>query len=198
MTSLTDAARRSDDTPAHTDPFRLSDSPSHLLRRAQQFATEIFVKAGVTDGVTLRQSVILAAIAEAEGRTQSELVRATGVDRSTLADMMVRMEAKGLIARSAAASDGRAKSVSLTPAGRTRLEKALPAMRSVDEALIASLPRNKQKSFRDTLGALSLAADAAHIEEADGARQAKKAVKARKAADKAKKKRKKKKKARKH
>jgi MarR family transcriptional regulator, temperature-dependent positive regulator of motility len=198
MTSLTDAARRLDDTRTETDPFKLSDSPSHLLRRAQQFATEIFVKAGVTDGVTLRQSVILAAIAEAEGRTQSELVRATGVDRSTLADMMVRMEAKGLIARSAAAADGRAKSVSLTPAGRARLNKALPAMRCVDEALIASLPKNRQKSFCDTLGALSLAADAAHIEEADGVRQAKKAAKARKAADRARKKRKKKKKARRH
>lgn len=178
--------------------FRLSNSPSHLLRRAQQFATETFAKAGLADGVTLRQMVLLAAIAEAEGRSQSELVRATGVDRSTLADMMTRMEGKGLIARSAAVGDGRAKSVSLTAAGRARLERALPAMRSVDEALIAALPRNKQKSFRDTLSALAEAADTAHMDDGAGVRDAKKTAKARRAAEKAKKKKKKKKKGKKH
>jgi hypothetical protein len=94
--------------------------------------------------------------------------------------------------------DGRAKSVSLTAAGRARLERALPAMRSVDEALIAALPRNKQKSFRDTLSALAEAADTAHMDDGAGVRDAKKSAKARKAAEKAKKKKKKKKKGKKH
>src|SRR5262245_30301180 len=122
MTTLADAARRPERSAARNGGgrdgmFRLSESPSHLLRRAEQYAAETFLKAGMTDGVTLRQTVLLAAIAEEEGASQSDLVRATGVDRSTLAEMMARMERKGLISRSAAEDDGRAKSVSLTRQG---------------------------------------------------------------------------------
>ena len=120
--------------------FRLSRSPSHLLRRAEQFAAELFARSELHDGVTLRQTVLLAAIAEAEGASQSDLVRTTGVDRSTLAEMMARMEKRGLIARAAAADDGRAKSVRLTADGRRRLAAVLPAIRNVDRSLLAALP----------------------------------------------------------
>jgi DNA-binding MarR family transcriptional regulator len=194
MSGLSDAGWHPDDAGAHPDEFRLSRSPSHLLRRAQQFASEIFLQAGLSDGVTLRQSVVLAAIAEGAVRSQSDLVRATGVDRSTLADMIARMEKKGLIARATAAGDGRAKSVQLTASGRARLEEALPAMRQVDAALLEALPRNRRSAFRDTLGVLAGAADALEITEAEQARRARKAAKAAKAAAKAKAKKKRKKK----
>jgi DNA-binding MarR family transcriptional regulator len=159
-----DAARRPARKPARKiarrEVFRLSESPSHLLRRIEQFAAETFLKAGLLDGVTLRQAVLLAAIAEAEGASQSDLVRTTGVDRSTLAEMMARMERKGLIARSAAADDGRAKSVSLTSEGRDRLDDAFPAMKKVDEALLAALSGSKRAAFQSTLLALAATAEA--------------------------------------
>ena len=131
--------------------FRLSDSPSHLLRRAQQYVSESFLKTSLADSVTLRQTVVLAAVAESEGLSQTELVQATGVDRSTLAEMIGRMEKKGLVVRSAAERDGRAKSVFLTAAGRAALAEAIPAIIAVDQALLEILPRNRRKSFRDTL-----------------------------------------------
>jgi MarR family transcriptional regulator, temperature-dependent positive regulator of motility len=154
--------------------FRLSESPSHLLRRAEQFAAEIFLKASLTDSITLRQAVLLAAIAEAEGASQSDLVSATGVDRSTLAEMMARMERKGLIARSASEADGRAKSVSLTNEGRRRLNAAMPAMREVDKALVGAIPANRRAAFRATLLALAEAADAQHAANEDVTRAARK------------------------
>jgi DNA-binding MarR family transcriptional regulator len=191
MTVRADATRRPDrksarpvksaagKTAAKRGPaFRLSESPSHLLRRAEQFAAEIFLKADIPDGVTLRQSVLLAAIAEADGASQSDLVNATGVDRSTLAEMMARMEQKGFIVRAAAEDDGRAKSVSLTAEGRRRLEGALPAMREVDKALLAALPASGRSAFRATLLALADAANAMHAEAAEVPRPAKRAVKA--------------------
>ena len=158
--------------------FRLSESPSHLLRRAEQFASEIFLKAEIPDGVTLRQSVLLAAIAEADGASQSDLVSATGVDRSTLAEMMARMEQKGFIVRAAAEDDGRAKSVSLTAEGRRRLEGALPAMREVDKALLAALPASRRSAFKATLLALADAADAMHAEAAEAPKPVKRPAKA--------------------
>jgi DNA-binding MarR family transcriptional regulator len=197
MTTLAEAAKRPDgvasrDTPGRGE-FRLSASPSHLLRRAEQFAAEIFLKAG-TDGVTLRQTVLLAAIAEAEGASQSDLVMATGIDRSTRAEMMARMEKKGLIARAASAEDGRAKSVKLTRDGRARLDEALPAMRTVDNALLDALARNKRAGFCAALSALADAADDAQREELAQVRNERKTTKTRKSAPKAKKRGRKKKK----
>lgn len=139
--------------------FKLSESPAHLLRRSQQFATEIFTDLGMADNVTLRQSVVLAAIAEKEGLSQSDLVNATGIDRSTLADMIARMEARGLVNRIASPGDARAKSVFLTTLGRDALVDALPAMQTVDNALLQSLPKNKRKAFLTILTALAHAAD---------------------------------------
>ena len=180
MTIRTDSMRRPDKKTARATRrgpvFRLSESPSHLLRRAEQFAAEIFLRAEAPDSITLRQSVLLAAIAEADGASQSNLVTATGVDRSTLAEMMARMEQRGLITRSAAEDDGRAKSVSLTSEGRRRLEGALPAMREVDKALLAALPVNRRSSFKSTLLALAAAADAQHAEAAETPRPARKAA----------------------
>jgi DNA-binding MarR family transcriptional regulator len=182
MTTLAEAARRpngaiSRDAPGRGE-FRLSASPSHLLRRAEQYAAEIFLKAG-TDGVTLRQTVLLAAIAEAEGASQSDLVVATGIDRSTLAEMMARMEKKGLIARAASTEDGRAKSVKLTRDGRNRLDAALPAMRAVDAALLDALARNKRASFTAALAALADAADDAQRAELAQLRSERKTAKTR-------------------
>jgi MarR family transcriptional regulator, temperature-dependent positive regulator of motility len=194
MTTLAEAARQAERRVLRSSAgsavgFRLSASPSHLLRRAEQFAAEIFMKAG-GDGVTLRQTVLLAAIGEAEGASQSDLVRATGIDRSTLAEMMARMEKKGLIARQAARDDGRAKSVKLTAAGRGKLAETLPSVRRVDEALIRALPKDKRASFRATLTALAIAANVAHDTEVAEIKKQKKASKLARADQKVRKKRK--------
>ena len=145
--------------------FRLSESPAHLLRRAQQFATEIFSDNGLSDGVTQRQCVVLAAIAEREGLSQSDLVTATGIDRSTLADMIARMQKKGHVTREAAEGDARAKSVRLTDDGRAALDAALPSLSSADEAIMECLPRNRRKAFVDLLLLLSAAADERGVSE---------------------------------
>ncbi|MFC7292200.1 MarR family winged helix-turn-helix transcriptional regulator [Hirschia litorea] len=148
--------------------FKLSESPAHLLRRSQQFATEIYSDLGLADNVTLRQSVVLAAVAEKEGLSQSDLVNTTGIDRSTLADMIARMEMKGLVSRSAAETDARAKSVFLTDAGRIALDEAMPAMQTVDKALLHALPKNKRKSFLATLALLHSAAEGVEPPKANG------------------------------
>jgi DNA-binding MarR family transcriptional regulator len=161
------SAKRPGSTPARKpvasarprEIFRLSQSPSHLLRRAEQFAADLFARSELNDGVTLRQTVLMAAIAEAEGASQSDLVGITGVDRSTLAEMMARMEKRGLIARAAAADDGRAKSVRLTGEGRRSLNDALPAIRAVDRALLAALPASQRSAFQSILAELAASAD---------------------------------------
>ncbi|MGE0830710.1 MAG: MarR family winged helix-turn-helix transcriptional regulator [Hyphomonadaceae bacterium] len=139
--------------------FALSQSPSHLLHRAQQLAADRFATLAGERGVTLRQFAVLAAIAEQPGRSQTDLVSATGIDRSTLADMITRMEKRGWIIRVTAQTDARANAVTLAAAGRSMLAACVPFARAADEAVLEALPRGERKSLTDLLGKLAEAAD---------------------------------------
>ena len=91
----------------HQDDI-LEKSPVHLLHRAGQFAGDVFVSEMGDDGLTPRQYAVLVAVAESEGLSQTDLVGRTGVDRSTLADIVRRMIKKGLISRQRTKRDARA------------------------------------------------------------------------------------------
>ncbi len=114
----------------------LDRSPSHLLHRALQRALDIYAEAFGEGGVTQRQFAVLAAAEERAGATQADLVRITGIDRSTLADMARRMIAKGLLERERSTLDARANAVRLTEAGRASLADARPKMAAADARLL--------------------------------------------------------------
>lgn len=138
--------------------FRLADSASHLLHRAEQLAADRFSKL-VNDELTLRQFTVLAAISETPGLSQSDLVRATGVDRSTLADMVGRMERRGWVVRSASPLDGRAHAVRLAAPGATILSAAIRHARAADAAILDALPRSKGRTFLSVLRKLAKFSD---------------------------------------
>ncbi|MEO0981538.1 MAG: MarR family transcriptional regulator [Pseudomonadota bacterium] len=167
------------DTKTKAAVFMLNASPSHLLHRAQQFAANQSADALKAAGVTLRQFAVLAAVAEAEGTSQSQLVDATGIDRSTLADMVARMEKGGLLLRKESTSDLRAKSVWLTSEGRAALKTAAPAVSDADDQLLSALPKNRRASFLSILAVLADASDREILQlEADDETGEKKKVKA--------------------
>ena len=114
----------------------LDQSPSHLLHRALQRALDIYVEEFGEAGITQRQFAVMAAADEREGATQADLVRITGIDRSTLADMATRMIAKGLLERERSNVDARANAVRLTDGGREALAEARPKMAAADARLM--------------------------------------------------------------
>ena len=114
----------------------LEKSPSHLLHRALQRALDIYAEEFGEGGVTQRQFAVLAAADERSGATQADLVRITGIDRSTLADMARRMIGKNLLERERSNVDARANAVRLTEAGRAVLAEARPKMAAVDSRLL--------------------------------------------------------------
>jgi len=139
----------------------LSQSVTHLLHRVLQLALDYHAEASGPSGLTQRQFTVLAAAGAADGVSQSDLVRATGIDRSTLADLVARMIAKGLLLRERSTTDARANTVRLSDTGRAALsEGGRPAARS-DAKLLALLPSKKRDSFLKTLATLAAAADAA-------------------------------------
>ncbi len=166
----------------------LADSPSHLMHRVLQLALDIYSEEAGANGPTQRQFAVLEAVSAKSGLTQTDLVRATGIDRSTLADLVTRMTAKGLLERERSAVDARAKAVRLSEAGTALLASARPRVEAADKRILALLPKGKREGFIELLADLASAADAAPDQAKAEAKLAKKALKeARKAEKSAKK-----------
>ncbi len=167
----------------------LAASPSHLMHRALQLALDIYAEETGPDGPTQRQFAVLEAVSARSGLTQTDLVRATGIDRSTLADLVARMTAKGLLERERSPADARAMAVRLSAEGEAMLEAARPRVVAADKRIMALLPKAKREGFLSLLSDLAATADAAPDlarQEAKAARRAaKEARKAEKAAKKA-------------
>ncbi len=126
----------------------LDDSPSHLLHRVLQIALDIYNAEAGEGALTQRQYALLQALDGApDGMTQTDLVRATGIDRSTLADLVARMLSKQLLARERSASDARANLVRLDAAGRKALNEAQPRVLAADEKILSLLSPPKRDSF---------------------------------------------------
>ncbi|WP_084421095.1 MarR family winged helix-turn-helix transcriptional regulator [Henriciella litoralis] len=152
--------------------FDLATSPSHLLHRAQQAAVNLSSEALSAQGLTLRQFAVLAALAEEEGQSQAGLVDKTGIDRSTLADMVRRMEASGHIKRVVSPEDARAKAVSLMPAGKEAYLAALSGVEAADRELLSVVRANRRAGFLASLTSIGNPADVLEVDEADNVDEA--------------------------
>jgi DNA-binding MarR family transcriptional regulator len=114
----------------------LDRSPSHLLHRTLQLALDLYADEFGAGAITQRQFAVLAAAGDHEGATQTDLVKITGIDRSTLADMVARMIAKGHLERERSGTDARANAVRLTEQGQAALADARPKMAKADARLL--------------------------------------------------------------
>ncbi len=129
----------------------LGQSPLHLFHRAVQVVTEIYQAEMADHDLTARQYAVLFALAHADGLSQSKLVDATGIDRSTMADIVRRMLKKGIIQRKRDKDDARAYEVKITDEG-TRLFKAVaPIVQRIEEKLLSALNGKRVDDFLDSL-----------------------------------------------
>lgn len=162
----------------------LAASPSHLMHRALQLALDVYAEEMGQDGLTQRQFAVLEAVSQKSGLTQTDLVRATGIDRSTLADLVARMTTKGLLDRERSTLDARAKAVRLAPGGQAALDAARPRVEAADKRIMALLPKSKRDGFLELLAELAGEADAAPAKAKAEAKAAKKAARDAKKAEK--------------
>ena len=77
----------------------LFDTPGHLLRRAYQVAEDLYMQEVGDAGPTPRQFAVMLTIYQNEGLNQQDLVRLTGIDRSTMAEMVGRLIKRGWLTR---------------------------------------------------------------------------------------------------
>ncbi|MFV3077639.1 MarR family winged helix-turn-helix transcriptional regulator [Niveispirillum fermenti] len=118
--------------------FSLLEAPGHLLRRNHQRSYEIFVRV-VGDDVTRQQIALLVALAKQQGASQSDLVEATGIDKSTMKEMIGRMVSRGWVERERDPQDNRAWVMKITEGGCVLLAERLPRVEEAQRQIIAPL-----------------------------------------------------------
>ncbi len=104
--------------------------------------------------LTPRQYAVLNTVSQNEGLSQTHLVEKTGIDRSTLADIVRRMLKKGLLHRRRTKEDARAYAVKLTDEGWRTLRSADPVAKRVDDRILAALPVAQRDRFLNDLSAI--------------------------------------------
>jgi DNA-binding MarR family transcriptional regulator len=139
---------------ALTTPPNFDSLPGHYIRRLQQIAVAIFLQETQTHGVTPVQYAALHQVGATPGVDQRTLARTIGLDTSTVAGVVDRLEARGLMQRSASPADKRVRLLTLTAAGQDLLAAIEPDMRGAQERILAPLPEAERAEFMRMLRAL--------------------------------------------
>lgn len=127
--------------------FSLHDAPGHLLRRCQQLAVDLYTMEVGSNGLTPRQFALLLAIYQKPGISQVDLVRQTGIDRSTVAEMVARLIKRGLLVRQRTENDRRTNALAVTPEGERQLRLAQPGVLRAQDRLMDPIPANRRTEF---------------------------------------------------
>ena len=129
-----------------------------LVHRAAQGLRCVLDRAsrdhGLTDG---RDWLVLTALSDGARRTQLELARLLGIDKTTLTAVLDRLERGGLVVRRADPADRRARIPEATAAGREVHGAVARARDEVERDLLADVPDDQEQQLRELLVRLAAA-----------------------------------------
>jgi DNA-binding MarR family transcriptional regulator len=131
-------------------------APGYLFRRMQQIAVALFVEECSAFDLTPVQYAALVAIHTHPGIDATRLSAVIAFDRSTLGNVIERLEAKTLIERRPSPEDKRVKLLFLTRAGTALLRDIRPA---VDRAQVRMLQPLKAADRKMLMALLSQLVD---------------------------------------
>ncbi len=129
------------------DPWRvLAARPGFLIRRLHQIHLALFAEECAAFGITPVQFSLLSVLAVQPGLDQAALAFAVGVDRATTANVVARLDQRGLVRRRPGATDRRVKQAELTAAGHRLLGRIDPhARRAHARTLEALRPADRER-----------------------------------------------------
>lgn len=121
--------------------------PGHFTRRVQQAAVALFVQEVGDLALTPVQYSSLHTICNQPGIDQKTLATTIGYDTSTIAGVIDRLEARGLVQRTVSPADRRARLVTPTDEGVQLLEAVIPRMLRAQVRLLEPLAKPERKEF---------------------------------------------------
>jgi DNA-binding MarR family transcriptional regulator len=129
---------------AHTSVW---DRPGFLVRRLHQIHVAIFLEEMAEDNFTPIQFGLLSAIADLPGLDQLSLAKEIGIDRANVADVLTRLEARGLVIRTVSTQDNRRKLCVPTEQGLAFVRKHYENMQRAQDRLLRPLEPAKRAEF---------------------------------------------------
>jgi MarR family transcriptional regulator, lower aerobic nicotinate degradation pathway regulator len=121
--------------------------PGYLFRRMQQIAVSIFIEECSEFDLTPVQFAALVAIHTHPGIDATRLSAVIAFDRSTLGNVIERLEAKKYVERKPAREDKRVKLLFLTSAGAVLLREIMPAVDRAQARMLQPLKPADRKTL---------------------------------------------------
>lgn len=141
-----------------------SPPPSHVLQLASYWPYQVAVVADrlarriarivKAHGLNLSQWRVLAAVAEVPGRSSTEVVALTPMDKGVVSRAGRALVDRGLLRREASASDARWRHLYLTAEGQALYGEILPEVRAAVGALDQELSEVDRRRLTALLAAL--------------------------------------------
>ena len=129
-------------------PYVVEDQVGHLLRRAHQRATAIFLaELGERFAVTPTQYAALVKLHDLGEQSQNQLGRLTAMDPATIQGVIRRLEERRLIERSGDPGDKRRTNLRLSAAGEALVVAMIPGGVAVTGATLAPLDAEERRLF---------------------------------------------------
>jgi DNA-binding MarR family transcriptional regulator len=138
-----------------TPPTALGDYTGFLMNWCAARSRGAFADALEQLGLRPAQFAVLSVIDTEPGMTQQALVDATGIDPSTMVQLLDSLEQAGWAQRRPHATDRRKRAVHLTKDGRAVLTRARKAATSVGEATFAPLAPQEREQLHALLRKLA-------------------------------------------
>jgi MarR family transcriptional regulator, lower aerobic nicotinate degradation pathway regulator len=138
-----------------TPPTALGDYTGFLMNWCAARSRGAFADALEQLGLRPAQFAVLSVIDTEPGMTQQALVDATGIDPSTMVQLLDSLEQAGWAQRRPHATDRRKRAVHLTKDGRAVLTRARRAATSVGEATFAPLAPQEREQLHALLRKLA-------------------------------------------
>jgi DNA-binding MarR family transcriptional regulator len=132
----------------------LASRPGFLVRRLHQIHISLFGEECAEFDVTPVQFSIMSVIGQQPGLDQSQISEEVGVDRATLANVVARLEAAGLLRRATSRLDRRQKLLTLTQKGKSLLTRMQAPVYRAHARTIAALSPDEQAQFLALLSRL--------------------------------------------
>jgi len=137
------------------DPGLLPELLGYELRRAQIRVFQDFADALGGHDLTPGHFGILVLLSRNPGISQTKLAKAVGVERSTLGEVIEKLDSRGLLDRKPSAADRRSLAVRLSSKGEEFLEQVVPMVRAHEDNIAGDLSAIERATLLDLLGRLA-------------------------------------------
>jgi DNA-binding MarR family transcriptional regulator len=125
--------------------------PGYLIRRLHQIHCALFLEECKASQLTPVQYGLLTALAIRGALDQVSLAEELGLDRTTTAEVLARLEARKLLSRKPNPRDRRAKLARISQRGRALTAAMFNAMQRAQDRLCAPLTQKERDVFMATL-----------------------------------------------